>query len=464
VEKFEPYPGWKMHTYCPARGDMSACIYYRIEVPFLGLSRLGLAECFEDRGKHNADKDAADKQSLLSMLTADVDLFYAMDPSSGEGLQNTVRKMRPGLIGGKLVYPPSIVYDIDDNLDWVHPFNSTYACYGVRTEAGDLLEPGEQVSTRLADGRDIMMWQDKFTAGDKGFVFDIERNLGWNRDLHEFVRKCDGFTTPSKYLAKYHAEKNGYPNPYVFPNSVIPEDWYFPKFAPRRKEVRILWQGGGSHMSDWYALKPAIQYIAKKYPHVKFVMFGTMYPWITDAIPEKQRELHQWVPYDGYRSKRAILDCDINVCVLRNDEFSRSKSAIKFYEGSLNPHHPEATLAPDMPPYNEEIVDGETGLLYDPNPDPRIAADSFAANLEHLIQNADLRKKLAAGAHKWVMENRHYLKTTPGLYEYYHELRLRKQKEVPYDPMADALPKPPAKKKTITRSKRKAVKARKTRK
>ena len=447
-----------MHTYCPARGAYSACIYYRIEVPFMGLMKLGLAECFEDRGTHSGDKDERDKQSLLSMLTSDINLLYAMDPSSGRSLLETTRKMKAGTLNGRLIYPPSTVYDIDDNLDWVHPFNTTYAIYGIRTESGDLLNPGDQVGTRLADGRELILWQDGHTKNNKGFKFDITRNLGWNRALHEFVRNCDGFTTPSPYLAEFH-KRNGYPQTYVFPNSVIPEDWYFPNLVPRKKEVRVLWQGGASHMSDWYALKPAMTYIAKKYPHVKFVIFGEVFKWITDAIPEAQLEIHPWVPYESYKLKRAILDCDINICVLRDDEFSRSKSAIKFYEGSLGPR-PEATLAPDMPPYNQEITDGENGLLYDPNKDQRIAAESFAANLEHLIKNADLRKTLGANAKKWVLENRHYLKTVPGLYDFYMDLRLRKQRECPYDPAADVISTPP-KPKRAPRAKRKAVKARK---
>lgn len=463
-ERFQPYEGWKMHTYAPARGEWSACPYYRINVPFLGLQKLGLAECFMDRGTHNeSDPVERDKHSVLSMSTADIDLFYAADPTTGLRSLDTLKAMRPGTLMGKLIYPPSTVYDIDDNLDWVHPFNPTYSFYGVRTESGDMLEPGHSVGTKLQNGQDIILWQDGVTRGSKGILFDIQRNLKWNENLHEFVRRCDGFTTPSKYLAKYMKERHSYPLTHVFPNSIVPEDWCFPKLAPRKKGIRILWQGGGSHMSDWYALRPALGFIAKKYPHVTFVIFGEHFQWATKDIPENQLELHPWVPYDSYKLKRAILDCDINLCVLRNDEFSRSKSAIKFYEGSLNPHHPEATLAPNMPPYNEDIVDGVNGLLYEPDNDPRIAAENFAANLEHLIKNADLRKKVAAQAHADVLEKYHYLKTVPALHEFYHELRLRKMKDCPYDPTKDSLPLPPKTKK-VTRSKRKAVKARKTKK
>lgn len=432
--RFSPHSDWKMHVYSPARGEWSACPYYRVQVPLFSLAKLGLAGCFMDRGSHHFDPKVKDEQSLLSMITSDVDLFYATDGENGRSILETLKGMNAGTIGGKLIYPPSAVYDIDDNLDWVHPYNPTFAIYGVRGTDGTLLRPGDNVATKLADGRNVLLWQDGVTQGEKQVTFDIKRNHAYLDNVHQFAAGCDGFTSPSRHLLKYMQENHGYPEGYVYPNSVIPEDWFFPKFAPRKKKVRILWQGGGSHMSDWFALRAPVQYIAKKYPHVTFVLFGSVFNWISDAIPEKQLEIHPWVPFEGYRATRAMMDCDINLCVLRDDEFSRSKSAIKFYEGSLG-HAPEATLAPDMPPYNEEIVDGETGLLYEPD-----NAESFAANLQTLIENVELRRKVAENAQKWVLTNRHYMKTGPGLYEYYHELRLKKMKDKPYDPAADTLP------------------------
>lgn len=438
-EAFRPYPDWKMYGYTPARGEWNACVYYRQWVPFSALQELGLMQSWVDRGQHHYDKDEREQQALRGLLTSDIALLYGMTGASGEAIQKVLHGMNPGTLNGKLVYPPSVVYDIDDNLDFVHPFNPTYAVYGVRAMDGHVLKPGEDVAVRLANGKEILLWQDRFTKGDKGWLFDVERNLASNALMHKFAKACNGFTTPSNYLRKYMIENYGYPEGYVYPNSIVPGDWPAPKFAPRKKEVRLIWQGGGSHMSDWYALKPAIKYIAKKYPNVKFVLFGTVFDWIGDAIPEGQLEKHEWVGYDGYKATRALLDGDINMCVLRNDEFSRSKSAIKFYEGSMGAT-PEATIAPNMPPYSEEIIDGETGVLYDVSGTPEQAAESFAANLEHLIKNVEFRRQVGANAKKWVLENRHYHKTAAGLYDYYHELRLRMQKDKPYDPEADKLP------------------------
>lgn len=446
-EQFKPHDKWKMFVYAPARNEWNACLYYRKWVPLQGLVETGLANAWLDRGDPVFDPEERDKKAMWAMLTSDIVLGYGMSPDVGENMLRMFDGMNPGTLNDKLLYPPSVVYDIDDNLDWVHPFNPTYACYGVHASDGRELQPGDDVGVKLANGREIIFWQDGITKGDRGWTFDITRNKDWNKRLHAFVRdagkKSGGWTTPSKYLMKYMRETHGYPEGYVFPNSVIPSDWVTPKFAPRKKEIRILWQGGGSHASDWFYLRPAMQYIAKKYPHVKFVLWGSDFNYINDSIPEKQLEKHEWVPYDAFKPTRVLMDCDINLCVLRNDEFSRSKSAIKFYEGSMGAV-PEATLAPNMPPYNEEIEDGKTGLLYDVSGTPEEIAESFAANLEHLIKNVELRRELGRNAKEWVLANRHYHKTVQGLYEYYHELRLRKAKEKPYDPEKDKLVLAPA--------------------
>jgi hypothetical protein len=101
-----------------------------------------------------------------------------------------------------------------------------------------------------------------------------------------------------------------------------------------------------------------------------------------------------------------------------NNAFNRCKSAIKWYEGSIL-DTPEATLAQNTEPYHE-IKDGKTGLLFDTPSD-------FVEKLSLLIEDAQLRQRLAAGAKQWVLDNRTPEKTTPGLVNFYEEVR-REQK------------------------------------
>jgi len=161
-----------------------------------------------------------------------------------------------------------------------------------------------------------------------------------------------------------------------------------------------------------------VRTICLKYPQVKFVIWGTTYRWIHDQIPEHQMEVHDWVPYDAYKPMRVLIDADINLCPLADNPFNRSKSAIKWYEGLMG-EFPEPCLAGRAGPYAEEMVDGETGLLY-------TSPEEFVEKLSALIEREELRRMLGANAKKWVWENRHYSVTVPKLFEFYESLRARK--------------------------------------
>lgn len=406
----------KLAVFCPENGKYSACIYYRVEVPFRGLQKFCAAETLIA----NTTDFVPDTRNAM-MCSSDITLFFA---KGGEAVNSTIgslRQMRPGQDEkGKTIYPPSVIFDIDDNIDWVHPFNSSFAYMGTRDYGGNLLKPGDSLKTTFPDGQEVTVWADKMTTFDDN-LFDIERNHATIAGVHRTAKLVDGVTAPSPYLADYYREIHGCENVYVFPNSVIPEDYPKARLAPRGDgSVRIIWQGGGSHMIDWFPLRDAVREISLKYPFVKWVIWGSPFRWIHDNIPESQLELGNWIDYHAYKAHRVLVDADINLCPLVDNEFNRSKSAIKWYEGSML-HRPEATLAGNCRPYSEEMVDGETGLLYN---DPQ----DFSEKLSKLIEDAELRTRLGENAKKWILENRHYEKTVPKLFEFYQGLRATKRK------------------------------------
>ena len=400
-------------VFSTAAGEASGCTYYRVQVPLRGLFKLGLANSFIDNGRLDPEKVAT------AMLSSDVYLMFATGGIHANARIEMIRNMNAGHSddGGQILYPPSVVFDLDDNLDWVHPFNSTFVHLGTRAYDGTILTPGDSLTTTLADGTEVVIWQDG-KPGPEGTLFQVEENHKRVAGVHNTARRADGVTVPSPYLAKYYKEVHKCTSVHVFPNSIFPED--YPKVALRPHDgIRILWQGGGSHMIDWFPLREAVKTICLKYPQVKFIVWGTAYKWIHGNIPEDQLELHDWVPYDAYKPMRILMDADINLCPLVDNEFNRSKSAIKWYEGLLG-EHPEPVLAGNCGPYAEEIIDGKTGLLYS-------TPEEFVEKLSVLIENEAKRKELGENAYKWVMENRHYEKTIPGLFEFYGELRARKK-------------------------------------
>lgn len=391
----------------PVKG---ACQYYRIEVPLIWLEKLGYMKSYMDVGQGGED-------DLAAMFTADINLFYSTIGRSTLHQVETINAMKPGRIqDGSLHYPPTTIWDCDDNSDFVHPFNQSFGASGVRHyPSGEFLEAGETLEWEDAKGEKRPLWIDGVTKSGN-ITFDIQRNINEMKIRHDIIRSSVGVTVASPALASYIKNVIGQPNVYVFPNTVVPSDYEEFPLVRDDKEVRILWQGGQSHLVDWYPLRDALGEITKKYPQVKWVIYGEKYDWILDFIPENRIEYHGWTPYPGFKLKRGLLRADINLCPLADNPFNWCKSAIKWYEGSIW-SRPEATLAADVAPYRE-IKDGETGLLYK-NP------EEFTQKLSALIESPELRATLGHGAHKWVLNHRTPEKTIPGLFDFYMECRAR---------------------------------------
>lgn len=390
--------------------QQSACQYYRIAVPMAWMERMGYTQGYMDTGKGGEDDIAA-------MFTADVDLFYATVGRNTLHQMQVINGMQPKKIqDGTLHHPPTIIWDCDDNSDYIHPFNQSFATQGVRHyPSGDFLEAGEALSSTDAKGKEHLLWVDGETkSGDA--VFNIQRNLAEMKVRHHIIREATGITVPSPALAKYISNVVGQKNVYVFPNTVVPGDYEEYPLARDDDNIRILWQGGMSHFIDWFPLREAIASVFQKYPKAKLVLWGEKFDWITDVIPAEQLECHLWTDYAAFKLKRGLLRVDINLCPLAANAFNACKSAIKWYEGSIW-SRPEATLASKFGPYLE-IKDGETGLLFS-------TPEEFAQKLGVLIEDAQLRARLGQEAKRWVLDNRTPEKTIPGLFEFYQDCRGR---------------------------------------
>ena len=397
-------------------GSRSACSYYRIEVPQALLRDMDFTNLYMDNGEVAAD------ESNMARMYSDIAHFYALTGAGPLHLFKTLKGIQPAMRGDSEIYPPAIIYDIDDNNDFVHPFNMVFVKQGVRGYPdARFLKPGEGLDITDHTGKVIAQWIDGQTRCN-GDVFDIQRNLTDMKLRHQLIREAHGVTVTSPTLAKYMRNVIGAKNVYVFPNTIVPE--HFDKIRSVRTDdkIRILWQGGMSHWIDWYPLRDALKTLSQKYKDkITWVIFGEWFNWIHQNIPDDMVEHHQWVEYPAYKLKRGLLNVDINLCPLANNVFNSCKSAIKWYEASIW-DQPEATLAA-VSPVHAEIVDGETGILYN-------TPEEFVEKLSLLIESADLRKKVAEGAKKWVLENRTPKATIPGLFDFYAETRARQRREL----------------------------------
>jgi glycosyltransferase involved in cell wall biosynthesis len=412
------------HNFRPER---HACSYYRIEVPLTQMMSRDLARVYEDINDPNP---MTQKNSVLALMFSDIMHQYSIAGETTLHRYQSIKRRKPAMHGETLVVPPAIIYDVDDNADFVHPFNSTFVGMGVRAyPTAKLLKPGDILMFENSKGEPEEAWVDQETIYNDT-LFDIERNLYDMKVRHEIIRTSDAATVSTRALATYFRDVIGQKNVHVFPNTIVPA--HYEQYDVRRKPedegiVRILWQGSVSHYIDWFPMREGLQAIVEKYRgKVKFVIFGSMFPWIHDIIPADMIEFHPWSLYEAYKLKRGLLNCDINLCPLKDDVFNRCKSAIKWYEASIL-RVPEATLAQNTEPFHE-IQEGVTGLLFRDN-------EEFVRKLSLLIEDASLRTRLATAAKEWVLTNRTPDATIPPLFEFYQETRARQKRNLGASPV-----------------------------
>lgn len=330
----------------------------------------------------------------------------------------TLKRLKPAraLPYGSLQYPPIVLKDLDDNFYYVHPLNPKFIDMGTRLMDGTKLKPKSDVGIELENGESVVLWKDGESYGKDSF--NVANNLKKVKIYEQTLLATHGISVTTQRLKDALLVELKHPNIYVFPNSVIFDD--YPDIRTIKKDkgkVRVLWQGGDSHYADWYGIRGGLAESVKRIPNIKYVIWGTMFRWITDVIPDKHFESEPWLPYHAYKLKLSVMDFDIAVAPLVDNIFNRSKSAIKFYEAAALPR-PRPTLAARVPPYSDEIEDGVTGMLYGSN-------EEFVEKLGILANDAKLRDQIAQNAKDWLRQHRCADVTVPPYFEWVKETHAR---------------------------------------
>lgn len=392
----------------------NASTYYRLEVPLTTAEDMGL-------GVYpvidTLDPEIPMQNRVTAFYEADVCLFYQ---PVGEALVHNMKQameMIPCKRGDKWKWPPTIVLDTDDNLFDVSPLNHAYQTLGCRAPDGAMLQKGEEVGILNDKGEKQSLWKD----GEKGF--SIEANQKKLENYRTLLNMADAVTCSTSHSEAYVKRETQQQRTFVTPNCIRLDHYEPIDLAPHPDKVRILWQGSPTHYEDWYPLRDALGYLTRKYPQIEWVIWGALYPWVMELIPNDRYQYIKWMPYAQYKLRLATIGHDINLAPLQPTRFNLCRSAIKWYESSIL-KNPAATIAEDTGPYHDEIIDGETGLLFK---DPQ----EFIEKVSLLVENATERKRLASNAKDWVVENRDAFKVVPKLIDYYRQLREIKKQDKP---------------------------------
>lgn len=341
------------------RADEGGCDYYRGRLP-LHTAReksqsLDLAEVWHQ--EIIADLQVR-PQEFAKKMDSDV---FVLQRISTPGFLNRIQKIMKERKRGVAVC------DFDDDVFNVSPLSPHYKDFGLKNAD---LSNGE--------GDPIPLWRD-------GENLDIKKNQERIDGIKKILEDVDLVTTTTDILADVFRQYNG--NVAVLPNCVDLPAWRKPKVVrDNSSEIRLYWCGGYSHYEDLLMIREPIREIMNKYHQAKFVMAGWK-PKGFEAMfkrPE-QFEFHpKWVHPEAHSYRTALLDIDIQLIPLVDNEFNRSKSAIKWIEaGAMG----VPTVASAVSPYIEmDSLVPDAGIFIADN-DPQ----GWVRGISELIEDPILR-------------------------------------------------------------------------
>lgn len=210
------------------------------------------------------------------------------------------------------------------------------------------------------------------------------------RDIMEAtVGIADMVTTTTKHLANKISQIND--NVWVLPNMMDMNRWDLPKCHPHDGRIRIGWAGSATHLNDLKMVKPILDIILAEFPEIELFLVGD--PRMKDLFPGHPNvESLLGVPFDVWPTRLQGLRLDIGIAPLRDTEFNRCKSNIKFLEYSIA----------KVPSVVSDVVYGTHGL------DSRKIAmvadtlDQWYLGLRNLIVNKSLREEMGSHAYSYV--------------------------------------------------------------
>ena len=213
-------------------------------------------------------------------------------------------------------------------------------------------------------------------------------------DNYFSFRAVSALQTSTRMLADFLRPLN--PFVYLFENhlTALPE----PRTYDMDRARVTIFFGALNRRPDWEPLMPAINEAIRRYGDRLYFCVVSDHGFYRELQTEAKvylggRNGGIVAPYEDYTA--ALHASDIALLPLRDTEFNRAKSDLKFIESAG--YGAVALASPTV--YAATVRDGETGLIYH-------STQEFAEKLDLLIERADLRRALAENAYRYVAEHR----------------------------------------------------------
>lgn len=237
--------------------------------------------------------------------------------------------------------------------------------------------------------------------------FDLNEDSPFNEEHDLFEAKfvitqtmkfADMITTTTPYLAKKLRKYNK--NVVVLPNYIDYERWNQPYMPNDTKKIRIGWAGSITHLNDMKMIVKPLKKICKEFKNIQLVIIGD--PRVAELFKGLNVESMNGVPFEVWPSKLHSLRLDIGLAPLRDTEFNRCKSNIKWIEYSIA--KVPGVYSPTV--YNNYDFDGNYGQIAE-------TEEQWYRCIKNYIICENLRKDIASRA-RGAVKTGYTLKTNVG--------------------------------------------------
>lgn len=215
-------------------------------------------------------------------------------------------------------------------------------------------------------------------------------------DLHKLtciLSDVEYITTTTPYLKDRIFKETKNPKATCFDNTVHISDYSVKK--KKHEEINLFYAGTQTHLWDINqpVFKNALRRIFDEFPQVKLTMLGVYTFEFQKLFKGRFRHVQGHSNFPEYMEiwKREIAQADIALAPLIRNDFTRCKTAIKYYEYSAAKI---PTIASDVQPYRKVVQYGN-GILCD-------SEDDWYNAMKRLIVNEKERREMGKKAHEWV--------------------------------------------------------------
>lgn len=203
---------------------------------------------------------------------------------------------------------------------------------------------------------------------------------------------------------------------YVIPNSIDFDIWDNVKgdgvMEPKKEGVvRIGYSGCANHKGDMEIVKPVLLALLDEFPNLEFIIAQDMGTF-KDVNHPRLKVLNRWVSIIDYPAMVKGWDLDIGIAPLRDNQFNRAKSNLRWIEYSALKI---PTVASTVRPFNESIPRG-CGILCSDK-------QAWYERLKDLIEHPEVRETIGNNAYKDVKERFNMDKVSEKYAEVLKEIR-----------------------------------------